>query len=252
MSSTPTRPQNLDYGSVVDTNASSKDSPHTPKYTSPKYTGSSPNYTASSPPYVPTSPPIQQRHKNSDVSGGANENQDTFATEVLHIPGWATGFVLGGRTNKRLWDIIRRNGDIVDMVGEVTRYQSRNKGVFQVVTLCAEGKKTRVVDALRSVKKELVMTISKAKKMKRDGAWRDNRRHNEDDRRSSRRHEDDRRSRGRSRGRYEEDRRSRGRSRGRYEEDRRSRGGRYEEDRRSRGRYEDERRYGYDDLSYNE
>ena len=238
MSSTPTRPQKMNYGSVVDSVDSSNSG-------SPSYAPTSPSYAPTSPPYAPTSPPIQQRRKNSDASRKTERDQEIFATEVVHIPGWATGFVLGGHTNKRLYDIIHRNGGIVDVVGEVTRIQTRNKGVFQVLTLCAEGEKTQVVETLRAVKKEIVITINKARKMKRDGTWRDNRRHNEDDRRSSRRYEDDRSSR-----RYEDDRRSRGR----YEDDRRydyenrsSR--RYEDDRRSRGRYEDDRRYDYEDRS---
>ena len=214
MSSTPPRPQNMNYGSVVDSADSSNSG-------SPPYAPTSPPYAPTSPPYAPTSPPIQHRRKNSDASRKTERDQEIFATEVVHIPGWATVFVLGGHTNKRLYDIIHRNGDIVDVVGGgVTRIQTRNKGVFQVLTLCAEGEKTQVVEALRAVKKEIVITISKARKMKRDGTWRDNRRHNEDDRRSSRRYEDDRRS---SR-RYEDDRRS-------------SR--RYEDDRRSSRRYED-------------
>ena len=244
MSTTQNRPENLDYGSVNQTTvSSSQDSPpilykQSPNFTasyspsSPPYSPSSPPYSLSSPQYVQSSPTAQQEHKNTDASGGSNKEQ-IFVTDVCHIPGWATGFVLGGKRNKRLWDIIRRNGNIVEMVGEVTRYQSRNKGVFQVVTLCAEGHKPQVVDALRSVKRELVMTIVKARKMKRDGDWRDNRRHNEDDRRSRGRYEDDRRS----RGRYEDDRRNQGR----YEDERRNQG-RYEDDRRSRGRYEDGRR----------
>jgi hypothetical protein len=114
----------------------------------------------------------------------------------MHIPRWATGFVLGGRDNKHLFNIFRRHRDIVDLVGDTCCHTFRTGHKVTVVTLIANGPKNEVLDAMRDVKRDIIGTIKKAKDMKRDGSWnndrRGERRYN-DDRRGDRRYNDDRR-----------------------------------------------------------
>ena len=194
--SSPSRPASMPYGEV----------------TSPNITCESPNELDKARP--PTTPPYSAGSPSYTEEAGRQPL--ITITEALHIPRWATGFVLGGRDNKHLFNIFRRHDNIVDLVGETCCHTFRNGYKVTVVTLIANGIKDEVLAAMRDVKRDIIGTIKKAKDMKRDGSWKDNRR---EDRRSDRR--EDRRS--DRRGDRREDRRS----------DRR-------EDRRS-GRYEDHR-----------
>ena len=187
-SSSPIRPQNIDYSSVVDSvnqhqNGQTKvpkapKAPPSPKYMpSSPYYPESPYYTPLSPSYNPESPhlsisnakpptysPSSQIH--SPNSTGTHEKPSSIVTDTIHIPGWATGFVLGGRKNKRLLDIIERYGNIVEMVGPVVRFKHPFSGVYQIVTLVACGTKSDAINAMRDVKNALISTIIKARRMK--------------------------------------------------------------------------------------
>ena len=219
----PSRPASIPYGEVVSPNIRC-DSPTELDRARPPTT---PPYSPGSPPYSPGSP---------SYTAEADRQSSITITEAVHIPRWATGFVLGGRDNKHLYNIFRRHDDIVDLVGETCCHTFRNGHKVTVVTLIANGTKDAVLGAMRDVKRDIIGTIKKAKDMKRDGSWKDNRR---DDRRSNIRHREDRRYRDdrRSESRYREDRRYQGDRR--YRDDRR-----YQDDRRYREdrRYQDDRR----------
>ena len=201
MSSSKNIPEPILYGNVLSETNSGLNAPRSPSFcpsspiynpdetcniVSPPYSMSSPDYNAHSP-HIPRSPSI------------SSESRIVTITDSVHIPTWATGFVLGGQENKHLYNIFRKHGSIVDIVG-VQKYESRDCRPINIVCLIAIGRKEEVSSSMRAVKHDLLGTIKKAKQMKHEGTWRDERRHHHrEDRRHHRRedrrhhHREDRR-----------------------------------------------------------
>ena len=107
-----------------------------------------------------------------------DESQDTVATDAVHIPTWVAPFVLGGCGNRRLRDITRRSGGIVNFNDNIS-FDTANRGPYLIVVLWASGKESIVIESMRSVKNELVSLIAKAEKMKKNGTWENLRRSDE-------------------------------------------------------------------------
>ena len=192
MSSLPSRPQNISYGDIVEVPNTSS-TPGSPQYcpSSPfenYHTGNtpvSPEYSASSPVYI-SSPPVNIPHSPREERN--TRPKKTTITDTVHIPRWATSFVLGGRDMKHIINIFRRHGSIVDIVG-INNYEELNCIPITVVTLISIGTKDIAIEAMQNVKRDLISTINKAKQMKRDRTWgaelrrQEYRRHRENDRR---------------------------------------------------------------------
>ena len=109
-------------------------------------------------------------------------------TGVVHIPRWAAKFVLGGRSLKNFYNLCKRNGNLVAHTPvsedhDWTTFKQPNGQIFAVLILIGYGEASRVEEAMRAVKSGLMTTLHKAKQMKTDGTW-------HDDRRDSRRRRD--------------------------------------------------------------
>jgi hypothetical protein len=102
-------------------------------------------------------------------------------TGVVHIPRWAAKFVLGGRSLKNLYNLCKRNGNLVAHTPvsedhDWTTFKQPNGQIFAVLILIGYGEASRVEEAMRAVKSGLMATLHKAKQMKTDGTWHDDRR----------------------------------------------------------------------------
>jgi hypothetical protein len=189
--SPPSIPSPIDYGSVIDNKSpnSPNFAPNTPSihpenYTPELYNHNLPSY---SPCVSPRSRPISPPH--SPPHSPRNDRHITI-TDAVHIPRWATSFVLGGRTNKHLGNILRRNGDLITHVGEPTRFAQPNGQIFTIVTLIGYGYSSDVYKAMKYVKRDIFGTIKKAKQLKTDGNWREAERRPRNNRRDDRYRDD--------------------------------------------------------------
>ena len=184
----PERPASLDYSKAIESPNFAPESPNGNVVHSPAYDPSSPVYNPNTRSHSRASSPREQR----------NEREITI-TDALHIPRWATGFVLGGRDNKHLENICRRHGHLITYVGVPTTFEQPNGQIFTIVTLIGFGYHNDVCEAMRNVKRDIFGTIKKAKQMKKDGTWgvprRENRREDRyrEDRYREDRHRGDRR-----------------------------------------------------------
>jgi len=99
----------------------------------------------------------------------------------VHIPRWAASFVFGGRELTNFYNLCKRNDNLVahTPVSEErdwTTFKQPSGQIFAVLILIGYGEASRVDAAMRAVKSGLMATLRKAKQMKTDGTWRDDRR----------------------------------------------------------------------------
>lgn len=122
------------------------------------------------------------------------EEHEITITDAIHIPRWAIGYVLGGRANKHLNNILRGEGNLIEKVGEPVSHKLRSGKIVMVLTLIGSGVHSTITTAMTNVKRSLINAIKKAKQMKTDGTWVDNRQNknnnNRNNRNSSRRNDD--------------------------------------------------------------
>ena len=173
------RPASIDYGSIIG------DAPDR----SPNFAPKSPNIHPGNQTPGNYTPESYSRTSSHSPRSPRNEKPITI-TDAVHIPRWATGFVLGGRANKHLENIFRRNGDFITRVGEPTRFKQPNGQIFTVVTLIGYGSSREEHEAMNFVKRDIFGTIKKAKQMKTDGKWRETERRPRNNRRDDRYRDD--------------------------------------------------------------
>ena len=131
------------------------------------------------------SPSPDYRHDRRAASRSHGPTMVT-RTGAVHIPRWAAPFVFGGRELKNFHNLCERNENLVTYVPasenrDWTTFKQPSGQIFAVLILIGYGEATRVDAAMRAIKSGLMSTLRKAKQMKTDGTWRDDRRH--DDRR---------------------------------------------------------------------
>jgi hypothetical protein len=90
-----------------------KGSPTYYKSGTPQTPDGSPPYTS----YIPTAYYNDNIDAHLPTYSPLQEPKITIA-EAIYIPRWSIGFVLGGRSNKHLNNILNRYGNLIEIVGE--------------------------------------------------------------------------------------------------------------------------------------
>jgi hypothetical protein len=225
-SQSSSRPANLNLDEVMNPtkNTENKKEPMSPniRIESPIYCPS-PNAEKGSRTYYKSGTPRSPDGSPSYTlpTHSPRQEQEITITDAIHISRWAIGYVLGGRSNKHLKNVLKSQGNLIEKVGEPVSHKLKSGKIVMVLSLIGTGVHSGVTKAMHNVKRSLIVAIKKAKQMKTNGTWVDNRRNKNNNRnnnnRNSSRSNNDRRNNDRHNNDRHNDRHNERRSYDRYD-----------------------------------